>query len=114
MGTSIWCSAALALLSSTRPEVQTGTLVVLNKSEATAALVDPESGAVRRTVPTGTGPHEAAVSPDGRCAVVSNYGQQAPGSTLTVIDLERAAVARTIELGEYHRPHGGQFEADGK
>ena len=114
MGTAIWCTAALALLSSTRPEVQTGMLVVLNKSEATAALVDPASGAVRRTVPTGTGPHEAAVSPDGRLAVVCNYGQQVPGSTLTVIDLERAAVARTIELGEYRRPHGVQFEADGK
>jgi YVTN family beta-propeller protein len=114
MGTAIWCTAALALLPPARPEVQTGTLLVLNKSEATAALVDPESGEVRRTLPTGTGPHEAAVSPDGRLAVVCNYGQQVPGSTLTVIDLERAEVARTIDLEGHRRPHGVQFEADGK
>ena len=46
------------------------TLVVLNKSEATASLIDLESGAVRATLPTGNGPHEAAVSPDGRLALV--------------------------------------------
>src|SRR5688572_21877948 len=114
MGTALTSVAALALLLSARSEAPTGTLVVLNKSEATAALVDPKSGEVRRTLPTGVGPHEAAVSPDGRLAVVADYGQQVPGSTLTVIDLERAEVARTISLGEHRRPHGVQFEADGR
>lgn len=36
----------------------------------------------------------------GRFAVVSNYGVRGkPGHTFTVIDIERLAVARTIELG---------------
>jgi len=39
---------------------------------------------------TGNGPHEVAVSPDGRTAVACNYGTRgAPGRTLTVIDLVR-------------------------
>jgi YVTN family beta-propeller protein len=114
MGSSFAWIAALALASApARAETPTGTLVVLNKSEATAALVDAASGEVRRTLPTGVGPHEAAVSPDGRLAVVADYGQQQPGNTLTVLDLERGAVVRTISLGEHRRPHGVQFESDG-
>jgi YVTN family beta-propeller protein len=116
------CSLALALLAlaASPQEVSAplraagGTLVVLNKSEATAALVDPTSGEVRRTLPTGVGPHEAAVSPDGRTAVVCDYGQQEPGGTLTVIDLVRTEVARTISLGEHRRPHGIEYQADGR
>jgi YVTN family beta-propeller protein len=114
MTTALVWIAALAPLSAAWPAAPEGTLIVLNKSEATAALVDPASGEVRRTLPTGVGPHEAAVSPDGRIAVVADYGQNVPGSTLTVIDLERAEVVRTIALGEHRRPHGVQFEADGR
>jgi YVTN family beta-propeller protein len=59
------------------------------------------------TVPTGAGPHEVAVSPNGRIAVVANYGtQQAPGSSLTVIDVPGKKQLKTIDLGQYRRPHG--------
>lgn len=92
-----------------------GTLVVLNKSEATASLIDLEAGRVVATLPTGEGPHEVAVSPDGRLALAANYGTRAaPGSTLTLIDIPRARVVRTIELGEYRRPHGVAWLEDGK
>ncbi len=91
------------------------TLVVANKAEATVSLVDLASGEVRATLPTGEAPHEVAVSPDGRLALVSNYGtRQAPGSTLTLIDVAAAQVVRTIELGEYRRPHGVAWLADGQ
>jgi YVTN family beta-propeller protein len=84
-----------------------GTLVVLNKSEATASLIDLDAGRTVATVPTGRGPHEVAVSPDGRLAVACNYGdREGPGSTLTVIDVPGARVVKTIDLGEYRRPHG--------
>ena len=83
------------------------TLVVLNKSEATASLIDLDSGKVVATLPTGNGPHEAAVSPDGRLALASNYGTgPEPGSTLTLIDVPGAKVVRTIGLDQYRRPHG--------
>ncbi len=84
-----------------------GTLVVLNKSEASASLIDLSTGAVVATVPTGEGPHEVDISPDGKLAVSTNYGTRAAGgSSLTVIDVPSAQVVRTIDLGEYRRPHG--------
>jgi YVTN family beta-propeller protein len=92
-----------------------GTLVVLNKAEATASLVNLADGQVRATLPTAEGPHEAAVSPDGRLALVGNYGRrEAPGSSLTVIDIAEAEVVRTIDLGEYRRPHGMLWLDDGR
>lgn len=94
---------------------EAATLVVANKAEATVSLVDLDSGEVRATLPTGEAPHEVAVSPDGRLALVSNYGtRQAPGSTLTLIDVAAAQVVRTIDLGEYRRPHGMAWLADGQ
>ncbi|TPW17052.1 MAG: hypothetical protein FD130_813, partial [Halothiobacillaceae bacterium] len=41
-------------------------LIVLNKSDQTAALVDPQSYATITQLPTGPGPHEVAVSADNR------------------------------------------------
>jgi YVTN family beta-propeller protein len=83
-----------------------GTLLVLNKSDDTVSLVDLQTKQIRATLPTGDGPHEVAVSPDGKTAVVSNYGSQQAGNTLTVIDVPGKKVARTIDLGSYSRPHG--------
>jgi DNA-binding beta-propeller fold protein YncE len=85
-------------------------LVVANKNEATASVIDVASGRTLARLRTGTGPHEAAVSHDGRWAVIADYGDVATvGRTLTVIDLDALAVARTISLGEYRRPHGIAF-----
>jgi YVTN family beta-propeller protein len=84
-----------------------GTLVVLNKSDATASLIDVDTGKVVATLPTGRAPHEAAASPDGRLVLVSNYGtSDAPGSSLTVLEVAKARVQKTIDLGEHRRPHG--------
>jgi len=83
------------------------TLVVLNKSDATASLIDLTKGAAVATLPTGQAPHEVDVSPDGKLALVANYGtREAPGSTLTLLDVSGARVVRTIELGTHKRPHG--------
>jgi YVTN family beta-propeller protein len=86
-----------------------GTLIVTNKTPATATIVDVASGRLLATLSTGMGPHEVVVSPDGRLAVVTDYGAQQPGRTLTVIDVPGLRVARTIDLGEYTRPHGVVF-----
>ncbi len=81
-------------------------LLVANKQDNTLSVIEVGSGRLLATLPTGTGPHEVAVSSDGRRAVVANYGDQAPGSSLTVVDLVGRKVERTIDLGEYRRPHG--------
>lgn len=84
-------------------------LVVANKQDATASIIEVQSGRTLALLPTGAGPHEAAVSHDGRWAVVSDYGAQTPGSTLTVIDLDSLKVSRTIDLFPHRRPHGVAF-----
>jgi len=97
-----------------RPSASTatasGTVIVANMGDNTATLLDVASRRVVATLPTGNGAHEVAVSHDGRWAVVSNYGVRgAPGNSLTVIDVPAATVARTIDLGEFKRPHGSAF-----
>jgi len=86
-----------------------GTIVVTNKSVATASIIDAGSGRTLATLPTGDGPHEVALSSNGRVAVVTDYGAQTPGSSLTVIDVPGLRVARKVDLGEYRRPHGVAF-----
>ena len=86
-----------------------GTLVITNKSPSTATIVDVATGRILATLPTGQGPHEVVMSRNGRTAVVTDYGAQTPGNSLTVIDVTGRRVARTIPLGEYRRPHGVVF-----
>ncbi len=92
----------------------TGTLVVLNKAEASASLLNLATGKEVHKIPTGVGPHEVAISPDGKTAVVADYGANQGGSTLTVINLEAHAVQKTIDLSPHLRPHGIEYLADGK
>lgn len=86
-----------------------GTLIVTNKTPSTATIIDLASGRTLATLPTGQGPHEVVVSADGRTAVVTDYGAQIPGQSLTVIDVMGKTVRKTIPLGEYRRPHGIVF-----
>ena len=89
-------------------------LVVVNKDASTVSIISLETGATLATLPTGTGPHEAAASGDGRLAVVTNYGAQQAGNSLTVLDLATLTVARTVDLGQYRRPHGIVFLPDNR
>jgi DNA-binding beta-propeller fold protein YncE len=79
-------------------------------NDNTATVLNAATGEVLATLKTGEGPHEVAASHDGRWALVSNYGVRGrPGNSITVIDVGRHAVARTIELRDYQRPHGMAF-----
>jgi YVTN family beta-propeller protein len=104
--TKVFAVSLLLICVSSAVASDSGTLLVLNKSDNTVSLIDLESKKPVATLPTGVAPHEVAVSPDGKLAVVANYGGQQPGSTLTVIDLPGKKLLKTIDLGEYRRPHG--------
>lgn len=92
-----------------------GVLLVLNKGAASASLIDPATGVTLATMATGQGPHEVALSADGRTAVVTNYGvPDAPGSTLTVLDLPTRTATATIDLAPHRRPHGVAWLPDGR
>ncbi|HEX6051253.1 MAG TPA: YncE family protein [Gemmatimonadaceae bacterium] len=104
-------AAAVAASGSAGAQVPglSGTLVVTNKGPSTATIIDVASGRTLATLPTGSGPHEVVLSGDGRWAVVTDYGAQQHGHTLTVIDVPALRIARTIDLGQYTRPHGIAF-----
>jgi len=85
-----------------------GTVLVANQQSASATIVDLATRA-ETTIDVGVGPHEAAISPDGRWGLITIYGTQTPGNALAVIDLAAKKVVRTIDLGEYRRPHGAAF-----
>jgi len=102
-----------------RPDApaRAGLIIVANQEAASATVLDAATMKTLATLNVGVGPHEVAVSQDGRWAVVTNYGNKdVVGNTLSVIDLSAPtlSVTRTIDLGEYHRPHGAAFIQDGR
>lgn len=106
------------VIENDRPDApaRSGMLVVANQQGASATVVNATTMRTIATLPVGNGPHEVAVSPDGRWAVVSIYGDRtAPGNTLSVIDLgaPMPVVSRTIDLGQFTRPHGVAFVLGG-
>jgi YVTN family beta-propeller protein len=100
-------SGAQSGASAARP-AGPGVLLVANQGDASASHVDLATGAVTR-IPVGTGPHETAISSDGRWGVVTVYGAQTPGNQLALVDMRTRQTARTIDLGTYRRPHDVQF-----
>jgi YVTN family beta-propeller protein len=95
-----------------KPLAPTGTIVASNMNAHSVSILDVATGRTLATVRTGEGPHEVAISHDGRRAVVSIYGNRtAVGSSLLVFDLTAPTAApRSIELGAGNqRPHGMAF-----
>ena len=100
----------LLLASMAALPVQSQTLLVGNKAEASVSLIDLDSGKEVARAETRPGPHEIAVSGDGALAVVTNYGSHAePGNSLSVIEVERGETVGFIDLGRHTRPHGIVF-----
>lgn len=93
--------SVLIALSSASP-LAAATLVVGNKAENTVSFIDLASGRERARLPTGTAPHEVALSPDGRQAAVVAYG----GKQIDLYDVAAAKHLATIDLGSNTRPHG--------
>ena len=86
-GLRAFAMAAAAALVTSAAGAQSPALLVVNKAENSLVVVDPARGKIGTRVPTGDGPHEVALAPDGRTAFVTNYGAQALGSSLWVIDI---------------------------
>ena len=85
----------------------TGTVVAVNQQSDTVTLIDLKTMQAYRHVQVVAGPHEAAVSPDGRSVAVTNYTKQGAGQqkTLSIIALPSGDTIKTIDLGEYRAPH---------
>lgn len=80
----------------------TGRLLAANQFSETATIVTLATGEVTE-LDAGSGPHEAAVSPDGRWGVVTNYGDRIrggfDGDRIFVVDMAGGRIARVIRTG---------------
>jgi YVTN family beta-propeller protein len=114
LNTSLVSAAVALACSAAAAQTPSGALIVLNKEEAALVIIDPSTKKVVGRVPTGEGPHEVAVSSDGKLAFVANYGAQTPGQTISIIDLAARKELRRLDLGSLRRPHGIFFAGDGK
>lgn len=94
----------------------TGTVVAVNQQSDSVTLIDLKTMEAYRHVPVVAGPHEAAVSPDGRRVLVTNYNKQGVGQqqTLSLIALPSGDTIKTIDLGEYRAPHDVRWVDDSR
>jgi len=103
---AIWLASFAVFAESKAP-----LLLIGNKSDDTLSFVDVRTLKEIHKTTTGRGPHEVAVTPDGKLAFVSNY--EGPGDTITVIDVNARKELRRIPLGEHLAPHGLAVNRDG-
>jgi DNA-binding beta-propeller fold protein YncE len=81
-------------------------LLVGNKSGDSVWRLSLRDGHKTGEFRTGEAPHEIVVASNGRFALVSNYGRETSGNTLSVLDLVGGKPTRSIDLGEHGAPHG--------
>ncbi|OLE47886.1 MAG: hypothetical protein AUG46_05020 [Acidobacteria bacterium 13_1_20CM_3_58_11] len=115
---SIWRAAAYGVFllgaNFTAAQTPSPALLVLEKSDHSLAIVDPENLQIVARVPAGPDPHEIVASPDGKLAYISNYGGlDSALNTISVIDLATQKALPPIYLGALRSAHGLAF-AGGK
>jgi YVTN family beta-propeller protein len=106
-------TSALAVLVVTlgaMPAPAQDLVLVASNAESSVAIVDAKTLREVARLPTGEGPHEVAVSPDGRLAYVANCGSA--GTTVSVLDLVSRTVRARFDLAP-HRPHDLTVSGDG-
>src|SRR5262250_2431811 len=82
-------------------------LLVLEKSDNTVAIVDPATFKIVGRLPAGPDPHEIVVSSNGQLAYISNYGGLGSElNTISVVDAHARKALPAIQLGPFHSPHG--------
>lgn len=81
-------------------------LLVGNKSGDSVWRLSTRDGRKTGEFRTNEAPHEIVVAANGRFAVVSNYGSETAGNSLSVLDLIGGKPTRSIDLGEHGAPHG--------
>ena len=112
--TAVLALAAGSVIAQPQRPNLTGTVVAVNQQSDTVTLIDLKTMEAYRHVAVVAGPHEAAVSPDGRTVVVTNYNKQGVGQqkTLSVIALPSGDTIKTIDLGNYRAPHDVRWVDD--
>lgn len=88
-----------------------GSIWATDYNDYRVTVIDPASGKILATIPTGIAPVHMAFTTDGHHAYVSDY----LSSDLTLIDVKARRKIATIPLGDNClNPHGLQLSPDGK
>jgi TolB protein len=112
----LFLTCALLIASAAQDRANVDLLLVSLSGEDRIALVNAISGERVATFPAAGGPHEIAVSSDGRTAYVANPGSGPggkPGRHISVVDLTTRAVTANLDLGTYEQPHDIRVSRDG-
>lgn len=91
------------------------TLLVVNVKSNALSFINGNTLRTENELSLNFRPHEIAITPNGRHALVSNFGDALglrPGQTLTLIDIETRSIAGEIMLEHGSRPHGMAFLDD--
>ncbi len=83
-------------------------ILVISKNDRTLSFIDPIQIKEIAKIPIPGGPHELAVSADGRFAYLANYYQadEKLGHSISIIDIAARKEIKKIELGGLEMPHG--------
>jgi len=87
-------------------------LLVCSQDENVLQVFDANTGKLITAVRTGKGPHEVAVTPDGKFAFVGDY--EGVDNTVTKIDLRSYERVQAINIEPFYRPHHMVITRDGK
>ncbi len=105
-----WCGLVAVLAVVPGPASAQERLVVLDRTRSHVLLVDPGTRQVLARIPTGGGPQELVVSPDGRVAYITVHRvtDDSPGrpAGVAVLDLESHEVVDTFRAGTASGPAG--------
>jgi DNA-binding beta-propeller fold protein YncE len=94
-------------------------LIVTAKTDHKVHFLDAETLTLSKTIDMPGSTHELALSPDGRTAYGSVYGDGIfikrvnPDRRIVVIDLPSKSLTRVIDLGAIYAPHGVMIDAAG-
>ncbi len=100
----------LVFLTSLFAQNKSDKILYVNKDEGTLWIADVNSAKVIHKINIDDGPHEVAVSPDGKTAVAGNYFYKgSPKNTLKVIGVESGKLLKNIDLSPYEALHGIEF-----
>lgn len=89
-------------------------LVVANNAENTVSLIDTGSNKILATIPVGAGPHEIAVSRDGRYAYVAESGSpEKHGDSIAVLDLKKRNLKARFKVQDCEMPHDLRVSRNG-
>lgn len=93
---------------------QAQTVAVVQEGPGKVVVFPADDPSQRTAITVGEKPHEIEVTPDGRTAYISNFGllevnhkAGTPGTTISVLDLERRVESRRFHLpAGFAAPHG--------